>query len=82
MPELVKVYNRGFSSEYYLGREQAWAEADGNKSPYRKVYVGPIKHYFSKAGIVEVESRTGTFKVSDEYIIGYYTGLNNITFSL
>ena len=75
MPELEKVYNRGFSSGYYLGREQGWAEADGNKSPYRKIYVGPIKHYFSKAGIAEVESCAGTLKLEDEYVIvGKTTG--------
>ena len=75
MPELEKVYNRGFSSGYYLGREQGWAEADGNKSPYRKIYVGPVGNYFSKAGIVEVESCAGSLSVGDEYIIvGKTTG--------
>ncbi|MDD7984070.1 U32 family peptidase [Lentisphaera marina] len=75
MPELEKVYNRGFSSGYYLGREQGWAEADGNKSPYRKVYIGPIKHYFSKAGIAEVESCAGSLRVGDEYVVvGKTTG--------
>ena len=75
MPSLEKVYNRGFSSGYYLGQKQGWAAADGTKATRHKQKVGTLNHVFSKAGIVSVECCAGNLKVGDEYvIIGHTTG--------
>ena len=75
MPSLEKVYNRGFSSGYYLGQKQGWAAVDGTKATRHKQKVGTLDHVFPKAGIVSVECCAGNLKVGDEYvIIGHTTG--------
>jgi putative protease len=73
--ELEKVYNRGFSSGYYLGQKQGWSGNYGNKATRRKEYVGKIANYFSKARIIHVKSSSIDLKVDDEYVIvGNTTG--------
>ncbi|MDF1837134.1 MAG: U32 family peptidase [Planctomycetota bacterium] len=75
LPSLEKVYNRGFSSGYYLGQKQGYAKVDGTKATRQKQKVGTLNHVYSKAGIVSVECCAGNMKVGDEYvIIGHTTG--------
>jgi|TARA_B100000959_G_scaffold244747_1_gene268891 putative protease len=74
-PSLEKVYNRGFSSGYYLGKKQGWSEVNGTKATHRKDYIGTISNYFSKAGVIEIENAALEFSTGDEYvIIGDTTG--------
>jgi putative protease len=76
MPELEKVYNRGYGSGFYLGRKEGWSKAGGTKATHRKVLVGPIKNYFSKASVVEALVTDATVIEGDEYvIIGPTTGV-------
>jgi putative protease len=78
MPSLEKVYNRGFSSGYYLGQKQGWSGADGTKATRQKQKVGTIHHVYAKAGIVSVECCAGNLSIGDEYvIIGHTTGAVN-----
>lgn len=80
IPELEKVYNRGFSSGYYLGQEQGWAKVGGSKATRQKQMIGTISNFFHKAGVIEVEASAGKLGVGDEYvIIGHTTGAVNGT---
>ncbi len=75
MPSLEKVYNRGFSSGYYLGQKQGWAAAGGSKATRQKQMIGTITNVFSKAGVIQVEATAGKLGIGDEYvIIGHTTG--------
>lgn len=75
VPNLEKVYNRGFSSGYYLGQKQGWSQHGGNKATRRKEMVGRVANFFQKAGVVHVKASAVDFSVDDEYvIIGNSTG--------
>jgi U32 family peptidase len=75
MPQLEKVYNRGFSSGYYLGQKQGWAEVGGSKATRQKQMIGTVTNVFQQAGVIEVEATAGKLCVADEYvIIGNTTG--------
>jgi putative protease len=73
--DLTKVYNRGFSSGYYLGKKQGWSDKPGSKATHRKDFVGTISNYFSKQGVIQVDSAAVELGVGDEYVIvGHTTG--------
>ncbi len=73
--DLRKVYNRGFSTGYYLGKKQGWSDKPGTKATHRKDFVGTIANYFPKVGVVEVDSAAVELSVGDEYlIVGHTTG--------
>ncbi|QQL46119.1 peptidase U32 family protein [Sulfuriroseicoccus oceanibius] len=75
IPSLEKVYNRGFSSGYYLGRQQGWSGSGNSKATHRKVLVGKITNHYQKAGVIEVARAAADFSVGDDYvIIGDETG--------
>ena len=77
IPSLEKVYNRGFSSGYYLGKKQGWSETNGSKATHRKDYIGTVSNYFSKIGVIEVENAALEFHQGEEYvIIGDTTGVS------
>ncbi|MBU0668261.1 U32 family peptidase [Patescibacteria group bacterium] len=77
MEELKKVYNRGFTDGYYLGKELPdWSAAPGNQSTEERIYIGDIIHYFPKAKIAELFVRTHGLKRGDKLvIIGKTTGV-------
>ncbi|MDP7062183.1 MAG: peptidase U32 family protein [Planctomycetota bacterium] len=80
IPDLEKVYNRGFSSGYYLGQKQGWAEVGGSKATRQKQMIGTIINVYQKAGVIEVEASAGKLHADDEYvIIGHTTGAVNGT---
>lgn len=68
LDDIKKVYNRGHSDGYYLGREQGWSKSAGSKATHQKVLLGQITHYYSKLGVAEVTA-TGEVKVGDEFVI-------------
>ena len=73
--EVEKVYNRGFSSGYYLGQKQGWSGAYGNKATRKKIRVGAIANHFAKAGVIQINSTEVDLAVGDEYVIvGNTTG--------
>jgi len=73
--EVEKVYNRGFSSGYYLGQKQGWSGAYGNKATRKKVRVGKIANVFAKAGVIQINATEIDLAVGDEYVIvGNTTG--------
>ncbi|MBK1789769.1 peptidase U32 family protein [Persicirhabdus sediminis] len=76
VPGISKVYNRGFSDGYYLGRQQGWSGTAGSKATHRKVYVGELTNFYKKAGVIEIDAEASGLAVGDEYlIIGDKTGV-------
>ena len=74
--DLEKVYNRGLSSGYYLGREQGWSETYGSKATRQKLYAGRVTNYYSKIGVAEFKLEAGELAVGDEFVaIGETSGL-------
>ena len=68
LDDIKKVYNRGHSDGYYLGREQGWSNAHGSKATHQKVLLGQVTHYYSKLGVAEITA-AGAVKVGDEFVI-------------
>ena len=68
LEDIQKVYNRGHSDGYYLGREQGWSNAYGSKATHQKVLLGQVTHYYPKIGVAEITA-TGAVKVGDEFVI-------------
>ncbi len=76
--ELEKVFNRGFSTGFYLNTPGAdeYADIYGSRASKRKEYLGKVLNYFKKAGAVYISIDAGTIKEGDEiYIIGETTGV-------
>jgi putative protease len=69
LEELKKVYNRGFSSGYYLGRPQGWSGSYGSKANRQKIEIGEITNYYSRLKVAEIQARSGSFSLGDEYLI-------------
>ncbi len=75
--ELSKVYNRGFWDGYYLGRKLGeWSNVHGSKSTRKKLYLGKVSNYFTKAGVAEVKVEAFDIKIGDTLmVIGPTTGV-------
>ncbi len=75
--ELKKVYNRGFSSGFYLGlpTPDDFARVEHSASTEKKHFVGKITHYYPKIKVAAIRLVSG-LKINDEIIIiGKTTGL-------
>lgn len=75
--DIAKVYNRGFSSGFFLGKPiDEWTDAYGSKATERKVHLGKIVNFFKKQLVAEIFLEAGAkLSVGDEiYIIGPTTG--------
>lgn len=68
LDDLKKVYNRGLSDGYYLGREQGWSGAYGSKATRQKLQRGKVTHYYTKLGVAEVKA-VHPVSVGEEYVI-------------
>lgn len=76
-----KVYNRGFSTGFFLGRpgNDAWSQTAGSQASEKKEFLGKVTNYFKKIKIVEVTLNTGQIKVDDTLQIqGPSTGLKRL----
>lgn len=70
MATLQRVYNRGFSPGFYLGRPlDDWTAASGSNATMRKHYCGRVLKYFRKAGVAEIRVESTGFKTGDELLI-------------
>jgi putative protease len=77
MKELEKIYNKGFSSGFYLKMPTAddFSRIEHNSSPEKKHFAGKITHYFDRAGVAAVKL-VSELKVGDKIvIIGKMTGI-------
>ena len=66
--ELLKVYNRGFSTGFYFGEPGpegiSYDKAD-NISKYEKVLVGHVSHFYPKAEVALIDLKHNGLKVGD-----------------
>jgi len=74
--KLQKVYNRGFSDGFYMGKPIGdWAESYGSQSTMVKEYVGYVVNYFKTPKVAEIKLQSGHVKLGDKIlIIGPTTG--------
>jgi len=81
MKQLEMVFNRGFWDGYYLGQRLGeWSTTYGSAATKRKIYLGKVTNYFSKAGVAEIKLETGDLSAGDELIItGPSTGIVELT---
>lgn len=77
LEELKKVYNREFSSGFFLGLPTSddFSTAEHSAATEKKHFVGKVSHYFPKIKVVTIKL-VSELKVGDEIlIIGKTTGL-------
>jgi putative protease len=81
MKQLETVFNRGFWDGYYLGQKLGeWSTTYGSAATKRKIYLGKVTNYFSKAGVAEIKLETGDLSAGDELLItGPSTGIVELT---
>ncbi len=75
--ELKKVYNRGFSSGFYLGLPTSddFAKIEHSASTEKKHFVGKITYYYPKMQVATIKL-VSELKIGDEIVvIGKITGL-------
>ena len=75
--ELQKVYNRGFSTGFYLEipSTKDFANIYGSAATTKKSYVGKVVNYYKKSNVVSVKLEADTMSVGETiYIIGNTTG--------
>lgn len=79
--QLETVFNRGFWDGYYLGQKLGeWSTTYGSAATKRKIYLGKVTNYFSKAGVAEIKLETGDLSAGDELVItGPSTGIVELT---
>ena len=78
LDELKTVFNRGFSSGFYMGRTtDEWASGENNLATETKTLLGPIEHFYQKINVAEIKlNKNDRVNNGDEYIIiGPSTGV-------
>ena len=77
LTRLNKVYNRGFSTGFYLGLPKGTEiqrEFDGNISNFKKIEIGKVLNYFPDKKAAKILLSSGKLKLKDEvFIIGTHT---------
>ncbi len=75
--KMNEVYNRGFSSGFFMGKPaDAWTEVDGSAASKKKVYSGIVTNYYAKPGVAEILIHDNGFTVGDEVMFqGKKTGV-------
>ena len=75
--EVKKVYNRGFSSGFFMGKPiDEWTDSYGSKATTRKEYVGFVKNYYNKPGVAEIKVESNEFREGNEIMFqGPTTGV-------
>ena len=78
---LKRVYNRGFSSGFYLGVPTAddFSFSEDGEQRERKSFVGKVYKYWPKVGACSVKMNAGKLKVGDEvYLISDSFGIKRV----
>lgn len=78
LKELNKVYNKGFSSGFYLGypTNDDFSKIEHSSSKQTKKFIGKVVHYFSAKQVAAIKICAGNIKVGQELIIiGKETGV-------
>jgi len=59
LEELKTVFNRGFSTGFYLGRSvDEWAIGENNLATEKKILLGKIDHFYPKINVAEIKLTT------------------------
>ena len=68
MQKLKSVYNRGFSTGFYLGAPTSddFTNAEGGKATEVKEYVGIVKNFYPKINVAEIRIESKGIKKGDE----------------
>ena len=75
--ELKNVYNRGFSSGFYLGipTKEDFAKVEHSAAKEKKHFVGKVLHYYSNIKVATIKL-VSELKLNDEVVvIGKFTGI-------
>lgn len=77
LKRLRTVYNRGFSTGFYLGKPiNEWAKAYGSKATKEKIYIGKVKNFYKKIKVVEILIEANKLKLNDKIMFqGPTTGV-------
>ena len=80
LEELKKVYNRGFSSGFYLGIPlNDFSKSDSGEQTETKEYIGRVEKYWPKLKVAAVVIHKNSLKKGDEvYVIGEKTGVKRL----
>ena len=63
---MKKVYNREFSSGFFLGIPvDEWTERYGSSATTTKIHVGIVKKYYNKIGVAEIQVQSNPFSTDD-----------------
>jgi U32 family peptidase len=75
--KLKTVYNRGFSTGFYMGKPiNEWSKVYGSKATTKKQYIGKVLNYFKKVGAAEILLEAGSLKLGDKVMVqGNTTGI-------
>lgn len=81
MTEVSKVYNRGFSTGFFLGKPgaEAWTNSSGNNATHKREYVGIIAHYYPKSKIAQMKVVVAVQAGNVLQIQGPRTGVIDVT---
>lgn len=71
LKELEKVYNREFSSGFFLKMPTAddFTKDDSGSQKETKEYIGRIEHYWKNIRVARLKIHAGSIKVGDEIIV-------------
>jgi len=78
LEELKKVYNKEFSSGFFLGipTNNDFSKTENSSATHKKEFIGRIYHYFPKVDVAALKISSGKIKVGDELLIlGDKTGV-------
>lgn len=79
MKRLKEVYNRGFSSGFFVGLPTAkdFTKSYGSEATTRKEYIGVVKNFYKNINVAEIKVEAGKIQVGDRMMIeGNKTGIN------
>jgi len=78
MKKLETVYNRKFSTGFFLGTptNDAWTDIYGSNATEKKIFAGLVKNYYKKQGVAAIFLQSGQIKKGDKIMItGNTTGV-------
>jgi len=78
LTNLEQVFNKGFSSGFYLGLPTSddYSKTENSSASHFKQFIGKILHYYDKLEVGLLKLNTGDLKINDEIIIlGKTTGI-------
>ena len=69
--ELKKVYNKGFSSGFFIKSPTPddFSKDENSSATESKKFIGKITHYYAKLGVASIKINTGELKIGDEILI-------------